>query len=421
MLQDILAQVERALLPASLLVGIETSDDAAVYRINDTQAIVATTDFFMPIVDDPYDFGAHRRDQRDLRRLRDGRHAAVRARARRHADRRDSAVAMIRDILDGGESVCARAGIPIAGGHTIDSVEPIYGLVAIGLVHPAQREAQRRRARPATGSCSASRSAWASTARRSRRTSCRADDYRTMIASTTQLNTPGIALAQLPCVHAHDRRHGLRPARAPARDLPRLARGRARRLRARSAASRTCSQLARDGFVTGASGRNWAGYGEDVDLAPATRRRRARAADRSADVGRPARRVRRRRTSATCSTIFRREGFERAAEIGEIVAGDAAHPRCLKARKSAAAPTRSRASLVGPAPRRASSIASRGSQRKARALRGARVDRVYSRGKALLIEFDNGLTHYSHNQLYGEWEVRERAGRHRRPRARCAS
>src|SRR5215213_11309578 len=57
-LEKILAKTAPGLIPKELLVGIETSDDAAVYRINDTQAIVATTDFFMPIVDDPYDFGA---------------------------------------------------------------------------------------------------------------------------------------------------------------------------------------------------------------------------------------------------------------------------------------------------------------------------------------------------------------------------
>ena len=119
-----------------LLVGSETADDAAVYRINDRQAIVATTDFFMPIVDDPFDFG---------------RIAATNAISDIYAMGGTPLFALaivgmpvntlpmdtIRLILEGGESVCAKAGIPIAGGHTIDSIEPIYGLVAIGLVHPA--------------------------------------------------------------------------------------------------------------------------------------------------------------------------------------------------------------------------------------------------------------------------------------------
>src|SRR5512137_1759587 len=134
-LRDILAQSGTMPLPPSLLVGIETADDAAVYRINDHQAIVATTDFFMPIVDDPFDFG---------------RIAATNAISDVYAMGGTPLFALalvgmpinvlpvetIRAILEGGESVCKAAGIPIAGGHSIDSVEPIYGLVAIGLVNP---------------------------------------------------------------------------------------------------------------------------------------------------------------------------------------------------------------------------------------------------------------------------------------------
>ena len=134
-LEQILAKSLPSLVPPQLLVGIESSDDAAVYQINADQAIVATTDFFMPIVDDPYDFG---------------RIAATNAISDVYAMGGKPLFALaivgmpvntlpldtIRLILEGGESVCAKAGIPIAGGHTIDSVEPIYGLVAIGLVHP---------------------------------------------------------------------------------------------------------------------------------------------------------------------------------------------------------------------------------------------------------------------------------------------
>src|SRR3954469_17064289 len=134
-LSEILAATPIRGIPKDLLVGIETSDDAAVYRLNDTQAIVATTDFFMPIVDDPFDFGAI---------------AATNAISDVYAMGGQPLFALalvgmpvnqiplevIRKILEGGESVCARAGIPIASGHTIDSVEPIYGLVAIGLVDP---------------------------------------------------------------------------------------------------------------------------------------------------------------------------------------------------------------------------------------------------------------------------------------------
>ncbi|HBH36755.1 MAG TPA: selenide, water dikinase SelD, partial [Curvibacter sp.] len=134
-LSDILKGSNGLPMPPELLVGIETADDAAVYQLNDEQALIATTDFFMPIVDDAYDFG---------------RIAATNAISDVYAmgGRPIMALALvgmpisvlstttIGRILDGGQAVCKAAGIPIAGGHTIDSVEPIYGLVALGLVHP---------------------------------------------------------------------------------------------------------------------------------------------------------------------------------------------------------------------------------------------------------------------------------------------
>src|SRR4249920_1689723 len=134
-LQQIIAKAGPLPIPPALLVGIETSDDAAVYKLNEHQAVVATTDFFMPIVDDPFDFGAI---------------GATNAISDIYAMGATPLFALalvgmpvdklpletIRRILAGGESVCTRAGIPIAGGHSIDSVEPIYGLVVIGLVDP---------------------------------------------------------------------------------------------------------------------------------------------------------------------------------------------------------------------------------------------------------------------------------------------
>jgi selenide,water dikinase len=124
-------------VPKELMVGIETADDAAVYKLNDEQALIATTDFFMPIVDDPFDFG---------------RIAATNAISDVYAMGGTPIMALalvgmpvnklpletIGQIIRGGESICAEAGIPIAGGHTIDSVEPIYGLVVLGLVHPSR-------------------------------------------------------------------------------------------------------------------------------------------------------------------------------------------------------------------------------------------------------------------------------------------
>src|SRR5690242_9919922 len=134
-LSEILAATPIRGLPKDLLVGLETADDAAVYRLNDTQAIVATTDFFTPIVDDPHDFGriAATNAISDIYAM-GGR--PIMALALVGMPLEKLPVSAIRQILAGGESVCAAAGIPVAGGHSIDTLEPIYGLVALGLVHP---------------------------------------------------------------------------------------------------------------------------------------------------------------------------------------------------------------------------------------------------------------------------------------------
>src|SRR5258706_5140419 len=191
-LEQILARSGvRGLVPKELLVGIETSDDAAVYRINEHQAIVATTDFFMPIVDDPFDFGAI---------------AATNAISDVYAMGGQPLFALalvgmplaqiplevIRKILEGGESVCARAGIPIAGGHTIDSVEPIYGLAAIGLVDP--KDLKRNAGAHAGDALILGKplgvGVYSAALKKGR---LDAERYATMLASATQLNTPRIA------------------------------------------------------------------------------------------------------------------------------------------------------------------------------------------------------------------------------------
>ncbi|HUR88372.1 MAG TPA: selenide, water dikinase SelD, partial [Ramlibacter sp.] len=191
-LEKILAKSAPGLIPKQLLVGIETSDDAAVYQINERQAIVATTDFFMPIVDDPFDFGAI---------------AATNAISDVYAMGGQPLFALalvgmpvnqipldvIRRILEGGESVCARAGIPIAGGHTIDSVEPIYGLVAIGLVDPRnlKRNAGARAGDKLILGKPLGVGIFSAALKKGR-----LDDagYKAMIAATTKLNTPGTRL-----------------------------------------------------------------------------------------------------------------------------------------------------------------------------------------------------------------------------------
>src|SRR5690606_30942156 len=135
LLSEVLARAPAGFVDPALLVGNETCDDAAVYRLNDEQALVATTDFFMPIVDDPFDFG---------------RIAAANALSDVYAMGARPILALavcgmpvgkipaetIARILAGGQAICAEAGVAIGGGHSIDSPEPIYGLVALGIVHP---------------------------------------------------------------------------------------------------------------------------------------------------------------------------------------------------------------------------------------------------------------------------------------------
>jgi selenide,water dikinase len=249
---------------ADLLVGTETSDDAAVYRVNDAQAIVATTDFFMPIVDDPFDFG---------------RIAATNALSDIYAMGAKPLMALaivgmpintlshesIRHILRGGESVCTHAGIPIAGGHSIDSVEPIYGLAVTGLIDPkyVKRNAGARAGdllvlgKPlGVGIFSAAFKKGV------------LDDaaYRAMIETTTQLNLPGMALAQLPGVHAMTDVTGF----GLLGHLLEICRGSGLGARITAAGVPTLpgvQALAQAGVMTGASARNWQSYGDEVRLA----------------------------------------------------------------------------------------------------------------------------------------------------------
>ena len=315
-LQEILGK-SSAPVPAALLVGTETSDDAAVYRLNDTQAIVATTDFFMPIVDDAHDFGAIAATNAisDVYAMGG---TPLFALALVGMPVNAIPVSVIRDILAGGESVCARAGIPIAGGHTIDSVEPIYGLVAIGLVHPDNVK-RNAGARPGDRLVLGKPLGVGVYSAALKKEKLAQDDYRTMIESTTKLNTPGVALAALPFVHAMTDVTGF----GLLGHLLEICRG-------SNAGARidfdhvplhpNVLRLAQAGCVTGASGRNWAGYGKDVDLTSgADEVSRALLTDPQTSGG----------LLVACEAsrvqdvldVFRREGFERAADIGEIVAG----------------------------------------------------------------------------------------------------
>ncbi len=200
LLQEILGKAKDKLPFANLLVGTETSDDAAVYRLNDQQAIIATTDFFMPIVDDPFDFGriAATNALSDVYAMGG---TPIMALAIVGMPISKLPVETIRGILQGGESVCEAAGIPLAGGHSIDSVEPIYGLVAIGIVHPDQLK-KNSKAQAGDVLILGKGLGVGILAAALKKNSLSADGYTQMIATTTQLNSVGSELASLNTVHA---------------------------------------------------------------------------------------------------------------------------------------------------------------------------------------------------------------------------
>ena len=260
-LQEILAKTPAAGVFPDLLVGTETGDDAAVWRLNDRQAVVATTDFFMPVVDDPFDFG---------------RIAATNALSDIYAMGAKPIFALalvgmpvdklspetIGKILSGGASVCAEAGVPIAGGHSIDSVEPIYGLVALGVVDPDKvLKNSTGRAGDVLILTKALGVGVLSAAFKQEKLD--KAGYAALIASTTKLNSVGAELPDTPGVHAVTDvtgfgllGHALEMCRGS---------GLAAEIDADGAALlEGVEALARAGVRTGASGRNWASYGASV-------------------------------------------------------------------------------------------------------------------------------------------------------------
>jgi selenide,water dikinase len=319
LLSEILKDSTHLPVPKELLVGIATSDDAAVYKLNDDQALIATTDFFMPIVDDPYDFGriAATNAISDVYAM-GGKPIMALALVGMPIDKLSPEI--IGRILAGGESICGEAGIPIAGGHSIDSVEPIYGLVVLGLVHPdkVKKNSDAKVGDKLILGKSLGVGVLAAAVKKDKIDS---EGYRELIANTTQLNTPGAALSGLDGVHAltdvtgfgllgHTlelcRGAGL-TARLSMRDVPLLPR---------------VKTMVAEGFVTGASGRNWASYGSDVELGPnITPPEKALLTDPQTSGG----------LLVSCApgvvpdvlAIFRREGFAHAAVIGQMSAGRA--------------------------------------------------------------------------------------------------
>jgi selenide, water dikinase len=319
LLSEILKDSARLPVPKELLVGIATSDDAAVYKLNADQALIATTDFFMPIVDDPYDFGriAATNAISDVYAM-GGKPIMALALVGMPIDKLSPEI--IGRILAGGESICGEAGIPIAGGHSIDSVEPIYGLVVLGLVHP-DKVKKNSDAKAGDKLMLGKPIGVGILAAAVKKDQIDEDGYRELIANTTRLNTPGALLSGLDGVHAltdvtgfgllgHTlglcRGAGL-TARLSMRDVPLLPRVKA---------------MVAEGFVTGASGRNWASYGCDVELGPnITPVEKALLTDPQTSGG----------LLVSCAreavpdvlSIFRRDGFAHAAVIGEMAAGRA--------------------------------------------------------------------------------------------------
>jgi len=261
-LQSILKGMPATAAFSDLMVGTDTSDDAAVWRLNDTQALVATTDFFMPVVDDPFDFGriAATNALSDVYAM-GGTPILALAIVGMPIDR--LAPETIRSILEGGASVCAAAGIPVAGGHSIDSVEPIYGLVALGLVHPDKVLTNRSaRAGDVLILTKALGVGVLSAAFKQERLG--PDGYAALIASTTQLNAVGRELGDAAGVHAVTDVTGF-GLLGHALEICRGS-GLAAEITVDPPLLPGVEALARAGVRTGASTRNWASYGADVAL-----------------------------------------------------------------------------------------------------------------------------------------------------------
>ena len=300
-----------------LLVGTESSDDAAVYRINESQAIIATTDFFMPIVDDPYDFG---------------RIAATNAISDVYAmgGKPFMALALLgipvgkmpmevaQRITAGGHAVCAAAGIPIAGGHSIDSPEPIYGLVALGLIHP---DKVKRNDRAQAGDVLILGKGLGVGIMSAAMKKGELGDaaYAQMIASTTKLNTPGVALADMPAVHALTDVTGF----GLLGHLLEICRGSGLAAEVQWSKIPLLSEarpLLEAGFVTGASERNWNSYSHQINMpAGDSTLQRRMLTDPQTSGG----------LLVACAVdaapavldIFKAQGFADAAVIGRLAAG----------------------------------------------------------------------------------------------------
>ncbi|CAM5336511.1 Selenide, water dikinase OS=Afipia felis OX=1035 GN=selD PE=3 SV=1 [Afipia felis] len=263
MLQELLADQPTAAPFRQLLVGVETGDDAAVWKIDDSTCVIATTDFFMPVVDDPFDFGriAATNAISDVYAMGG---KPIMALAILGMPLNKIAVDDVRKIIAGGNAVCATAGIPVAGGHSIDAPEPIYGLAVIGLCHPDQVR-RNAGAKPGDALILTKAIGVGIYSAAIKKGELPGEGYAEMLASTTQLNRIGGELADDKAVHAITDvtgfgllGHALELARGStlavtlkASDVPLFAQA---------------AHLAQQGYITGASTRNWASYGDAVRL-----------------------------------------------------------------------------------------------------------------------------------------------------------
>ncbi|MDK9725517.1 MAG: selenide, water dikinase SelD [Sterolibacteriaceae bacterium MAG5] len=314
-LSRIISESALKTIPPELMVGIETSDDAAVYRLNDEQAIVATTDFFTPIVDDPRDFGriAATNALSDVYAM-GGKPIFALAVVGMPLDKLPETV--IRDILAGGESICAEAGIPIAGGHSIDVLEPIYGLVGLGVVHP-ERVKRNSGARDGDVLILGKPLGIGVFSAALKKGLLSVAGYGEMMRWTTKLNVTGARLSQMDGVHAVTDVTGF----GLAGHLLEICRG------SKLAATVEFDRLplldeavthVKAGIATGASTRNWAGYGQEVTIGGEEWRQKM-VTDPQTSGG----------LLVACApecadevlAAFRADGFDRAAVVGRLGAG----------------------------------------------------------------------------------------------------
>jgi selenide,water dikinase len=323
MLRELLSGVPAQANFPDLLVGTETGDDAAVFRIAPDQAVVSTTDFFMPIVDDPYDFGriAAANALSDVYAM-GGRPIMALAILGMPLGR--VAPETVSAILAGGASICAEAGIPVGGGHSIDALEPIYGLAVTGLVHPdrvmrnsgAQAGDALILTKPlGVGILSAALKSGGLNAAEHQAA------YAALVASATQLNNVGADLATIAGVHGITDvtgfgllGHGLEMCRGSGLGaqlsfdaLPFLD---------------GVAAMARGGTRTGASARNWDSYGEEADLAGSLAKWQRDLLTDPQTSGGLLVAVEQAALSQALDCIGE-AGFGRAAVIGEMVAGKA--------------------------------------------------------------------------------------------------